>query len=99
MLTPQVLPAAPTSQLPSEPRRHARVRRRLVLTFLAVAAFGAALLVFGPYGLIPFGLLLAFSTDSDEEGPEGRSTSPGATSRWPQPWWRRSSGSGCGTSP
>jgi hypothetical protein len=67
MLTPQVLPAAPTSQLPSEPRRHARVRRRLVLTFLAVAAFGAALLVFGPYGLIPFGLLLAFSTDSDEE--------------------------------
>src|SRR3954454_21471721 len=39
---------------------------------LAVAVFIAALLVLGLYGLIPFGLLLAFSTDSDEEG-AGRS--------------------------
>jgi hypothetical protein len=33
-----------------------------------VIVFIAALLVLGPYGLIPFGLLLDFSTDSDEEG-------------------------------
>jgi len=42
-------------------------RRRLVLTVLAVAAFVAAVFVLGPIGLIPFGLLLAFSTGSDEE--------------------------------
>ena len=42
-------------------------RRRLVLTVLAVAAFFAAVFVLGPIGLIPFGLLLAFSTGSDEE--------------------------------
>ena len=41
--------------------------RRLVLTVLAVAAFVAAVFVLGPIGLIPFGLLLAFSTGSDEE--------------------------------
>ena len=41
--------------------------RRLVLTVLAVVAFVAAVLVLGPIGLIPFGLLLAFSTDSDDE--------------------------------
>ena len=39
----------------------------LVLTVLAVVVFVAALLVLGLDGLIPFGLLLAFSTDSDEE--------------------------------
>jgi hypothetical protein len=33
-----------------------------VLTVLAVAVFVAALLVIGLDGLIPFGLLLAFST-------------------------------------
>jgi murein DD-endopeptidase MepM/ murein hydrolase activator NlpD len=38
-----------------------------VLTVLAVAVFVAALLVIGLDGLIPFGLLLAFSTDSDEQ--------------------------------
>ena len=42
-------------------------RRRLVLTVLAVAAFFVAVFVLGPIGLIPFGLLLAFSTGSDEE--------------------------------
>src|SRR4051812_23813565 len=35
---------------------------------LAVLVFVGALLVLGLDGLIPFGLLLAFSTDSDEEG-------------------------------
>ena len=38
-----------------------------MLTVLAVAAFFAAVFVLGPIGLIPFGLLLAFSTGSDEE--------------------------------
>ena len=43
-------------------------RRRLVLTVLAVVVFVAVLLVpdFGKFGLIPFGLLLAFSTGSAE---------------------------------
>ena len=41
-------------------------RRRLVLTVLSVVVFVAALLVLGLDGLIPFGLLLAFSTDADE---------------------------------
>ncbi len=43
-----------------------------LLFVLAMAAFLAAVLVVGPIGLIPFGLLLAFSTGSDEEG-TGRS--------------------------
>jgi murein DD-endopeptidase MepM/ murein hydrolase activator NlpD len=47
--------------------RQPGVRRRLVLTVLAVVVFVAALLVLGLHGLIPFGLLLAFSVDSDEE--------------------------------
>jgi len=38
-----------------------------MLTVLAVAAFFAAVFVIGPIGLIPFGLLVAFSTGSDEE--------------------------------
>jgi murein DD-endopeptidase MepM/ murein hydrolase activator NlpD len=38
-----------------------------VLTALAVAAFIAAVFVLGPIGLLPFGLLLAFSTGSDGE--------------------------------
>jgi hypothetical protein len=38
-----------------------------MLTVLAVAAFFAAVFVLGPIGLIPFGLLLAFSTGFDEE--------------------------------
>lgn len=42
-------------------------RRKLMLTVLAVTAFLAAVLVLGPIGLIPFGLLLAFSADTDEE--------------------------------
>src|SRR5688572_23874975 len=66
MLTPQVLPAGPTS-LPAEPTRQPTVRRRFALTVLAVGVFGAALLLFGLDGLIPFGLLLVFSTDADEE--------------------------------
>jgi hypothetical protein len=66
MLTPQVLPAGPTS-LPAEPTRQPTVRRRFALTVLAVGVFCAALLLFGLDGLIPFGLLLVFSTDADEE--------------------------------
>lgn len=67
MSTPRVLLVGPTSPLPAEPTRQPRLRRRLVLTGLAVVVFVASLLVLGLDGLIPFGLLLAFSTDSDEE--------------------------------
>ena len=43
-----------------------RSRRRLILIALAVVVLVAS--VFGgQYGLIPFGLLLAFSADADEE--------------------------------
>jgi hypothetical protein len=41
-------------------------RRRLVLTVLAIVVFVAAVLLVGLEGLIPFGLLLAFSTPSGE---------------------------------
>ena len=67
MSNPKVLHAEPTSPLPSDPTRQPRVGRRLVLTVLAVVVLVAALLVLGLDGLIPFGLLLAFSADSDEE--------------------------------
>ena len=53
--------------LPPPPARQRWGRRRLVLTALAVVVFVAALLVLGLDGLIPFGLLLAFSADSDDE--------------------------------
>ena len=66
MSNPQVLHAEPTS-LPCEPTRQRRDGRRLVLTGLAVVVLVAAVLVVGLDGLIPFGLLLAFSSDSDEE--------------------------------
>jgi hypothetical protein len=50
--------------------RQPRVRRGPVLIILAVVVLVAALLNpdFGKFGLIPFGLLLAFSTDSAESG-------------------------------
>ena len=66
MTTPQALHAEPATPPPAEPVRQPRIRRRLVLTVLAVVALVAALLDFGLDGLIPFGLLLAFSTDPDE---------------------------------
>jgi murein DD-endopeptidase MepM/ murein hydrolase activator NlpD len=66
MSTPQVLLAGPTSRLPAVPARQPRVRRRL-LTVLAVIVLVSAVLVLGPFGLIPFGLLLALSIDADEE--------------------------------
>src|SRR4051794_15383084 len=70
-MTDAVVPGsltAATAALPPRPVRQRWVRRRLVLIVLAVVAAVAALLVLGLDGLIPFGLLLAFSTDSDEEG-------------------------------
>ena len=65
------LTAAEEALLP-RPARQPGARRRLVLTVLAVVVFIAALLDpdLGKFGLIPFGLLLAFSVDSDE--PESR---------------------------
>ncbi len=47
------------------PARPAGRRGRLVLTVLSVVVFVAALLALGLDGLIPCGLLLALSTDSD----------------------------------
>src|SRR3954452_24272181 len=49
------------------PARRPRGGRGLVLIVLAVVVFVAAVLVLGVGGLIPFGLLLAFSAGSDEE--------------------------------
>ena len=66
VVVPHPTTAAEEALLPP-PARQSRVRRRLVLSVLAVAVFVAALLVLGLHGLIPFGLLLAFSVDSDEE--------------------------------
>ncbi len=68
MSNAQVLHAGPTSPVPSEPTQRPRVGRRLVLTVLVVVVFAAGLLVVGPAGLIPLGLLLALSADADEEG-------------------------------
>ena len=48
--------------------RSPRIARKLVLTILAGVVLVAALLVLGTYGLIPLGLLLAFSADADDEG-------------------------------
>ena len=65
-VVPHPLTTAEEAVLPP-PARQPRVRRRLVLIVLAVVVFVAAVLVLGMHGLIPFGLLLAFSADSDEE--------------------------------
>ena len=59
--------AADEAALSSQPGQQPKAWRRLVLTVLAIVAFIAALLVLGLHGLIPLGLLLAFSVDSDEE--------------------------------
>jgi murein DD-endopeptidase MepM/ murein hydrolase activator NlpD len=44
-------------------------RRPLLLVILSVIAFGAAVFFLGLLGLIPFYLLLAFSTNPDDEAP------------------------------
>ena len=71
-MTDTVVPrpvSAAEGPLLSLPVRQFKGRRMLLLTGLAVVAFVAALIVpdFGKFGLIPYGLLLAFSTDSDED--------------------------------
>ncbi len=63
--TTEALTAA--GQEPSRPARWHKNRRRLVLVVLAVVAFVAAVFFLGLDGLIPYGLLLAFSTRSDDE--------------------------------
>lgn len=60
-------PLAAAGQQLSPPARWHKNRRRLVLIILAVVTFVAAVFFLGLDGLIPFGLLLAFSTDSDDE--------------------------------
>src|SRR5688572_14812958 len=68
MVTPHVLPAEATPQLPDEqPHPQRAAWPRVVLVVLAVAAFIAALLVVGLEALIPFGLLVALIADADEE--------------------------------
>src|SRR5687767_12475492 len=65
-VVPHTVIAVEEALLPP-PARQPRVRRRLVLIILAVVVFVAALPFLGLDGLIPFGLLLAFSTGSDED--------------------------------
>jgi hypothetical protein len=69
VVVPHPTTATVEEALLPRPARQPKIRRRLVLIVVAVVVFVAALLVpdFGMFGLIPFGLLLAFSTDSDEE--------------------------------
>ena len=69
VVVPHPTTAAVEEALLPRPARQPKIRRRLVLIVVAVVVFVAALLVpdFGMFGLIPFGLLLAFSIDSDEE--------------------------------
>ena len=66
-VVPHSLSDGVVAVLPPEAQRP-RIGRRLVLTVLAVAAFAAAVFdaEFGMIALIPFGLLLAFSIDTDE---------------------------------
>ena len=67
MVTPQAVQLEAMSPLPSGPTRRLVLRGRFVLSVLAVAMLVAALLVVGLVGLIPFGLLVAFSADPDED--------------------------------
>ncbi|HEX8769326.1 MAG TPA: hypothetical protein VF711_01015, partial [Acidimicrobiales bacterium] len=67
------LTAAEEALLP-RPAPQPRRLPRLVLMGLAVVVAVASVVVLGLDGLIPFGLLLAFSTDSDEDE-TGRSVS------------------------
>jgi hypothetical protein len=59
--------AADEATLSSQPAQQPKARMRLVLAVLAVVVFVAAVLAVGLHGLIPFGLLLAFSVDYDKE--------------------------------
>jgi hypothetical protein len=65
-VVPHPLSTPTEAPLPG-PARQPTTRRRLGLILLAVATFIAAVFVLGVDGLIPFGPLLAFSIDSDEE--------------------------------
>ena len=68
---PQTLTGGEETPGPA-PNRRPRVWRRLVLTVLAAVTVVASLLVLGLVGLIPFGLLLAFSIGADDDA-TGRS--------------------------
>ena len=67
MATHSIHLADPDLQPVAKPSRRRGDGPRLVIAALAAAVLVAAVLVLGLDGLIPFGLLLAFSTDSDEE--------------------------------
>lgn len=59
-------PFSPAEQTLHAPAREHRDRRRVVLAILALIALIAAVFFLGPIGLIPYGLLLAFSTEPDD---------------------------------
>ncbi len=60
-------PLSPAERKASSSSRGPGRRRQLGLFVLAVVLFVAAVSVLGPLGLIPYGLLLAFSADNDEK--------------------------------
>ena len=65
-MTHVLIPHPAAEQIGSPPvRRRPGRPRRLVSTVLSVIALAAAVLVLGPLGLLPFGLLLALSAGSD----------------------------------
>ncbi|WP_155853832.1 hypothetical protein [Arthrobacter sp. H5] len=84
-MTHAVLPQPSTAAEPtlSTSVRLPKKRRRLVLRVLAGLAFIAAVLVLGLPGLIPFGLLLAFSVDSDDNEAKRSVIRTHATWGWP----------------
>ena len=67
MTTHSIPLADPELHPVTEPSPRRGDRRRQVLVASAAGVLVAALLVLGPNGLIPVGLLLALSTDPDEE--------------------------------
>jgi hypothetical protein len=75
---PHVVSPVPSAEQPPPPQPvpMLTLRRRLVFIVLAVIMFLAAVFVLGMPGLLPFGLLLAFSIDSDEEARRSVSLTP-----------------------
>lgn len=67
MASPSIYLADPDLQPVARPSPRRGDDPRLVMAALAAAGLVAALLILGPGGLIPFGLLLVLSTDPDDD--------------------------------